>query len=538
MFHIASISVEKGRVRKTELGNALTSTSTELNAPGLLSATSGAGLYLPAYRSAAQQAGGHEAFATTLADNGGLIVYLDTPALDALPVASPLVAGAVFTLVIDASAGGRRLPLQATRHGNTVELRTTLAGDELKRVRTALFDATPNVAVEVAQAVPLAARLTEEFVQRNWANATVRAGLLGLFGGIPFDNPSTYFRMARSGDPDFPNQYLLLSCVYTTTVGVPSLPGYIQWQLNWNGRAYNYYQDNQERARVFYLPDGFEFARGPSGSPSISLLQFSVPKQASLEVDINATFRYFGKPVVDAARIQNAGDVLRGKIGAAVQMLNIEDGHTIRKTFFQYLPNVQASSESGNLLPQQNASIDLVKGLRNELQLNLLQFRALWAAIFSSAPEKNLFRGWVDVELSGGRYQDRIEFNGRLPAEKPASFLDDILDVSATSTYPKEFTFRTAPAVFEAPSKVLEISLTFSGSQHLTLDKANNKVSIFLARPIRDLILGNQAPDHYPYRMQVVDNDGTIRCGNFTADSSIPLQWISKPMIASCGDCP
>lgn len=538
MFHLASISVEKGRVRKHELGDALTSTSTDLNAPGLLSTASGAGFYLPAYRSAAQQAGGHEAFATTLADDGSLIVYLDSPTVDALPAASPLVAGADFTLVIDASGGGRRVPLQARRRGNSVELGTKLAGDALKRVRTALFDATPNVAVEVAQAVHLAARLSEEFVQRNWANDTVRAGLLGLFGGIPFDNPSTYFQMASSGDPDFPNQYLLLACLYSATVGVPSLPGYIQWQLNWNGRAYNYYQDNQERTRVFYLPDSFEFARGPSGSPTISLLQFSVPKEASLEADINATFRYFGNPVVDVARIENAGEILRGKTGTAVQMSNIEDGHTIRKTFVQYLPNAQASSESGNLLPQPNASIDLVKGLRNELQLNLLQFRALWAAIFSSAPEKNLFRGWVDIELSGGRYQDRIEFNGRMPAEKPASFLDDILDISATSTYPKEFTFKTFPLVFGAPLNVLEINLTFSGNEHLTLDNEHMKRKISLARPIRDLILGNQAPDHYPYQMQVVYNDGTIGCGNFTVDSSNALPWITVNMINSCGNCP
>ncbi|WP_166882720.1 hypothetical protein, partial [Massilia mucilaginosa] len=116
------------------------------------------------------------------------------------------------------------------------------------------------------------------------------------------------------------------------------------------------------------------------------------------------------------------------------------------------------------------------------LDLNLTQFRALWAAICSDAPEKTLFRGWVDIELSAGRYADRIDFNGRLAAGNRTSFLDDILDVSTSNTYATDFNINTVPAVFKDHPELLEIALTFAGNKPVLLAPATPKATVRLER--------------------------------------------------------
>jgi hypothetical protein len=538
MLTISSIAVQRGRVSKANLGAALTNASADLTAPVTLSGPSGARYYLPIYRPAAQQQGGHEAFATALAADGTLTLFLEAGMPDDLAGerngAAPLMDGTAFTLVLPASAA--RFPLHSTPQGSMIQLSVQLAGAELDMVRAALFDATPNVAVEVQQSVLLAAPQSSAFIEHNWADDTLRTGLMNQFGGIPFDSASTYFQMASDSDRDFASQYLLLACVYSASVGVPPLPGYLQWQVSWNGRAYNYYQDNRDHTHVFFLPDRFEFARGPSGAPTISLLQFSVPEGATSIEQTRASFRYFGNPVVDLTRIDQAARALQERLGVAVQMISMADGHDVKKTFSQYLPNSEASSDSGNLMVQQQADVNLAQGLSNTLDLNLTQFRALWAAICSDAPEKTLFRGWADIELSGGRYADRIDFNGRLAAGNQTSFLDDILDVSTSNTYAADFSINTVPAVFKNHPELLEIALTFVGNKPVLLDPDTPKASVRLERPIRDIILGQGAANEHQYEMRTVHDDGTERHGSFSIDCSAPSLWIKQNMIDACTD--
>ncbi|NHZ94171.1 hypothetical protein [Massilia sp. CCM 8734] len=538
MLTMSSITVQRGRAAKSDLGAALTNLSADLTAPVTLSDAAGASFYLPSYRPAAQQQGGHEAFATTLGADGTLTLFLEAGMPDDLTGerngAAPLMDGAAFTLVLPAS--GARFPLRVTPQGAMLQLSVQLAGAQRDLVRTALFDATPNVAVEVLHTVLVAAPQSSAFIERNWADDAVRTGLLDLFGGIPFDAASTYFQMASDTDPDFPRQYLLLACVYSASVGVPPLPGYLQWQVSWNGRAYNYYQDNREHTHVFFLPDRFEFARGPTGEPTISLLQFSVPEGATSIEQTRASFRYFGNPVVEPTRIDQAARALQERLGVPVQMISIEDGHDVKKTFSQYLPNSEASSDRGNLMVQPQADVNLAQGLSNQLDLNLTQFRALWAAICSDAPEKTLFRGWADIELSAGRYADRIDFNGRLAAGNRTSFLDDILDVSTSNTYATDFNINTVPAVFKDHPELLEIALTFAGNKPVLLDPATPKATVRLERPIRDIILGQGAANEHPYQMRVVHDDGTERHGNFSTDCTVPSLWIKQSMIDACTD--
>lgn len=536
-----NITIRESRARKNELRGALINSTATLSADAMMSNAAGERWFLPVYRSAVQTAGGTNVFTPSSAEDGTLTFYLES-------VAPPAIAGQAaganaylkdvsFSLVLNASGAGSRFPLEATGEGGNIwRLRTKLSGNELKMARTALFDANPNVSIEVAQTVPIAAPLTQQFVDSNWSDPNIRKGLLDTFAGIPFDSASMFYMMAQQADADYANQYMTVNCVYRSQVPAPPLPGYVQWQVNWANRAYNYYQDNQERHRVFYLPDRFEFAKGPAGAPTFSLLQFTLPEGPVSVERTQATFRAYGRPVVDFDRIQNAKGALQQKIGVAPEMVSLQDAHHAKTTFTQFLPNMQATSSDATV--QASASIDLRKGLRNELKLNFKQFRALWAAIFSAAPENPLFRGWVDVELSDGKYKDRIDFNGRLPVEQETPFFDDILDTSMESTYPAQFSVKTIKKVFEGDPKVLDIEVAFPGAETLTLNAQSTEARVRVERSIRDIVIGKQSPDEYRFRIRVIKEDGTGGCGEGKARSDTPNIWLTAAQLDKCtGDC-
>lgn len=534
-----SIKSARGRARRNELADALITSSPSLSSAALLEAADGAKWYLPVYRSTAQGAAGRDASAIDLTNDGALTIILSAnppPELaSSVGAASPYASGTGFALLLDASGGGTRIPLAAAREGTSWRLTATLAGAQLKQTRDALFDTNPNVAIEVTQQLRIAAAQSQDFVVQGWADPAIRAGLLDSFGGIPFDSPQTYFMMASGGDPDFPSQYMVLDCTYTSLVAAPALPGYVQWQVDWSGHAYNYYQDNQDRARIFYLPDRFELAKGPSGAAPVSLLQFSVPAGADSLDQVQATFRVFGSPAVSFERIDNAAQVLKGKLGVAPQMVPLQDAHSVVTRFMQYLPNAQATSSSPAL--QANAKIDLAAGLRNEVVLNFAQFRALWAAIFSTAPENPLFRGTVEVELLGGRYKDTVEFAGRLDKAREAGFFDDIIDTSTNSSYSKKFTFQTTAKALAGPPETVEVEISFTGKS-VTLTPSQLQATITVERSVRDIVVGQQSADTYPCRMRVTDGEGSSRCCPFTVRSDTPSVWISKQQIAACtGTC-
>ena len=541
MSQPSAVAVLQGQRRTNELGDALITPSDALSPTVLLSTAAGAKWYLPVYRSAARSAGGATVFSPSVTDDGTLTFFLESVPPPEIAGgaggATPYVAGTTFSLVVNPSGGGTRYALTEVPEGGSIyRLSVKLAANDAKSVRAALFDVNPNVAIEITQTVKLAAQQTPAFIQTNWNDSTIRTGLLDLFGGIPIHEPSTYSQVAAEGNPSFPNEYLVLNCVYKKQVPAPPLPGYVQLPVNWHNRAYNYYQDNQDRSRVFYLPDGFEFAKGPKDAPSVSLLQFKVLEGSSKVDQTRATFRVYGRPVVDLERIQNAAQSLKDKLGGLPQMISLQDAHKVKTKFTQYLPNAEATGSNPTV--QLNASIDLADGLRNELDLKFVQFRALWAAIFSVAPENLLFTAWVDVELSDGRYSDKINFNARLPKERETSFFDDILDTSMANTYPAKFTVRTFAKVFAGASVVLEIYLTFASDKTVTLNSEHLQSEIEVERSIRDIVLGNQAPDEYRYRLKVVRDDGSINCSDGIAKSDTPTIWITPDQIAKCtGPC-
>jgi hypothetical protein len=292
------------------------------------------------------------------------------------------------------------------------------------------------------------------------------------------------------------------------------------------------------------MPDKFEFAKGPTGAPTVSLLQFSSPKGADSIKQTKATFRIFGLPILDGDRIVNATQVLKNKIGQTPTMVSVEDAHGGEKSFILNLPNLQ--NTSSNMVVLQNATINFCEGIRAELNLNFKQFQAVWAAIFSSAPENPIFRGTVNLILSDGKFEEHIDFNAALPKENQEALLDSILSEQSYNSYEAELSVKTVPVIWNSPitigesqqkKQVYNIELIFSGGsishqKTLELSKDNKEVQFRVEQPLRDIILGKEMPDEYSYVLKVICDDGTIYKFDKKIKSDDSPLWITaKTMV-------
>ena len=316
----------------------------------------------------------------------------------------------------------------------------------------------------------LAARQTPAFVQTNWKNAAIRTGLLGLFNGIPISEPWMYSQIAAASDPNFPNEYLVLNCVYKAQIQAPQLPGYVQWQVNWRDRAYNYYQDNQDRARVFYLPDAFAFDKGPKkDAPSVSLLQFKLPPGGT---GVEQTTRHLSR--LRPARRGSRADQQRGAVAEGQARRPAADGlasgcaqgqdqlHAIpaeRGRHRQRSGGAARSLHRSRRADAQRAGLELRavhRALGGDLQRRRRRIRCFAAGWMSNCPTAGTATG--SISTPGCRW------NGRRLS-------------STTSWTPP----RRAPTRRHSPcgrpkacspdtSDVAEITLTFAGGKTITLD--------------------------------------------------------------------
>jgi len=429
--------------------------------------------------------------------------------------------------------------------GNNIWLASVrLTADVLKLARTMLFDSSPNACIEITQTVRIAAPLSETFVTQNWSNDTIKNKLLEFLGGIPIGAAASFYRNAKDaaamrGD-DYASEFMLLDCTYTEEVALPTLPGFVQWPITWNGRVYNYYQDNQERSRVFFLPDRFEIAVGPTGAAAVSLLQLSLPPGGGIE-GTQATFRVFGRPVVEFERIDQAKRYLREKIGPTTDLTSLQDARGVSTTFTQSLPSASGASSQPQI--QSNAQIDLSAGMRNEVNLTFAAFQAVWAAIFSENAENPLFLGWLDVKLSGGRFADRVSFNARLPKHQEGNFLDTILDQSLDRDYSTPLTIKTFASIFastvNAADEVLELSLTFGPNAVVTIQPpvTGNTAkllenSVDVKRSIYDIVLGNQNAGSYRYTLRVARGDGKVPRADLESEES--TIYVTPALVNEC----
>jgi hypothetical protein len=538
-----SIIKNQEHVARNEIGAALINPDPALSPDVLMKTSDNADRYIPAFRNANQASGGQELYAPSLSSEGKLTAYLEMVPPAAL---SGTLAGVTkakidvsVTLTFTLSGQQRQAPLSARDQGNNIwELTGTFAGADLEALQQVLFDTVPSANLIVASTVRIAAQLSERFITTNWANEAIREGLKATFGSaIPFNSAAQFYSIVQQAYPDFPSEFMVMDCCYTSQIAMPPLPGFIQWQLTWDGRAYNYYQDNQQPNRVFFLPDSFQLAIEPSGSPTVSILRFTIPDGNDLE-QAAATFRFFGSPIADIRRIEDARRQLASKLGRQPELVSLQYAHGVEKTLTISLPNAVGTASSPKLQP--DAQIDLDMGLRNEVQLGFKAFQALWAAVFSDRPDQTIFMGWVDVGLSNGKFMNRISFVGRMPPATQANYFHEIIQVGSDVNYSTTLQVNVPAALLAATAEpqILAIELIFgpdatasfkapSGNEHGPLLHS----SVTLRRSVSDILLGNTLDGICRYTLKVVTLESARCCPKETTSNEI---YVTGSDIRSC----
>ncbi|QZT37172.1 hypothetical protein K5X82_18400 [Halosquirtibacter xylanolyticus] len=546
---ISNLKVLKGRAIRSELGDALINPDPSLTNEVVFQSANGGLSYLPSFENASEAVDSTTAFEPSLSEDGELTMYVKPipPVSIKNKVRNATMADhSSFSLVLDTSGNGTRIPLTKTDINGYHKLTATLTGNNLKDAKDSLHNTNPNVAIEITQKQDIAVFQTNDFITKNWSNKEIKDGLFASMGGLSMDSPDAFYNIASSADSDYPNQFLVMDITYVSQISAPSLPGFVRWQVSHDGRAYNYYQDNRDLRRVFFIPDYFVFAKGPKGQPTVAILQFLVPEGAKSVEQVNVTFRFYGSPYVDMVRIVKASQSLKDELGFLPTMVSIENANGSEKTFTLFLPNEEDTSSKN--LPQPKATIHFTEdnkkngGLRDEVHLNFKQFTGVWAAIHSTAPENPLFRGWVDLTLSQGKFKEKINFNAKVPADQQAALFDSILDQNSQRAYDTQLSVNTVPALFNQKTKfdnggehqVYQIELSFYKSsitsQNIELDKANLKGTVTIEQPIRDIVLGLQTPNEYTYTLRVICDDGTM----YTSDRKIKTGetiWITPQVI-------
>jgi hypothetical protein len=528
------------------LGQALITPDPELSHTAILTNVNNLKFYLPLYQNANQTSGGQETFAPTLTNDGTLTFYLNSVVPPELvgqtQKAAPYTSGISLTLMYNQDGQTRNIPLNLKDEGNNIwKASATLNSTQRQEVTTILFNTIPNAIIQVTQTVTLAGQLTEQFVNTNWSVPAIHEKLLSRFaGGIKFPNAEVYYRRATEAYSEFSQQYMKLECSYVSQIGAPSLPGYIKLPVTWKDRVYNYYQDNQKLNRVFFVPDSFKLSTESHGKPSVSLLQFKT-EDGTID-NMVATFRFFAEPIAEYTRLENAKEQLAQHIGQELEMVSFQGVKGVSTELTLYLPNVEGTASIPKV--QSNADIDLKQGLRNELNLSLKAFQALWEAIFSVAPEQPLFTGWVEIRIEDQKYQERINFDGRLEARQQTNYFDLILDEGTDTTYSKTLTVVTFPKLFEdSNNRIDEISVDF-GQETVRFTRPSKEekeklmeAKVTVKRSVRDIILGNGDLGVYPYTLQVVNANGRKCYPSKTTSDTI---YITEEEIKKCTaeNCP
>jgi hypothetical protein len=525
-------------IEESQLGLALINPNSDLSDPAILRSKEGNKYYLPRYKNADQNVGGQEHFAPTLDSDGTLTFYLESFApsevAGQLQGVLPYTSGTSMLFTYNQDGQIIEIPLTLQEQGNNIwKVSTKLNSTQNQEVISILFDPNPNANIQISQRVTVAGQLTEQFVQSNWSTPAIREKLLSqLAGAINIPSADMYYRLVQQEDPQFSHKYMTLVCDYVDQIGAPILPGYIQWSVSWKGKAYNYYQDNQHSNRVFFLPDSFKISKRPDGNSSASLLQFQT-SDGTIE-KMSATFRFFAEPVAEYARIENAREQIGQQIGANPETISMQDAQNVSTQLTLYLPTDDGNASRPTV--QENAQINFRNGIINELSnMPFKAFQSLWDAIFNTAPEQPIFTGWVSVSIQNGKFEERINFDGRLDPNQKADYYYSILEEGTDTTYSKNLIVHTAEAIFTSETDtIIALSLDF-GQQTVDLSKDQLNASVTVMRPVSDIILGDADSGTYPYTLEIIRLTHRNCCSRSTKKESF---YIIKPDVDSCtGDC-
>jgi hypothetical protein len=167
----------------------------------------------------------------------------------------------------------------------------------------------------------------------------------------------------------------------------------IRHQVAWRERFHLYFQD-EARPQVFsYLPDNFKLARDDT-SPYYPWMKIQFRPAESNPSDVVVQFDYIALPTFDLDRLVAATEALQKQVPPNVlQTHKVEFEPLLVTGDIEYrltLPGQGAQTRP-------NALVSLTEGIQDTLTLSLLEFRAIFDALFTSG--SSLFQGSVNVKL-------------------------------------------------------------------------------------------------------------------------------------------
>jgi hypothetical protein len=198
--------------------------------------------------------------------------------------------------------------------------------------------------------------------------------------------------------------------VFSQLSGVSSgLAGLNPYHLSWQQRSYTYYQDPNQPAQIYFLPDGFKISRRATAphAPSISIASSGSDPSAQVY-----TLSFLAVPVWDPNRLIDAAKNLANQLalGTAPSLTPYE---AVNTNLGLNLP--AADSTVSGLVPVSGATIDIGAGVSASVTLSLLQLQQVYSALFDDV--SMLLSGVVTVTVGQGASADVV----KLPLSARAS---------------------------------------------------------------------------------------------------------------------
>jgi hypothetical protein len=285
--------------------------------------------------------------------------------------------------------------------------------------------------------------------------------LSGGGGPVPVPQPTVLYRevVRTLDDVVEPNPFVFPSAPYifrNITTGSGQEFGLTRQTIAWKGQPYNYYQDQAQLYRFYYLPDSFKVARRQE-SPHYPLMKvrFTTP-DGNLQ-NIQVTLEYIALAFVDPNRLIAAAKSLTlppnitlppNVTGPQLEPLLV--GPNAIK-FNITLPS--AATPSGA------TRVDL-QGIVDQQTMSLQDFRSVYDALFGGSIV--LFQGNVMVNLGNdqNKQEEQIPFIARMN-----DLLGEIFDYKEAPDTASNGLQVTLQNAIESPIKINRLEATLQRGQ-------------------------------------------------------------------------
>lgn len=273
--------------------------------------------------------------------------------------------------------------------------------------------------------------------------------------------------------------------------------------IEFNNLWYNYYQNINNSAYLFYLPDSFKLAMNPDNSPMLSIC-FEASENATSLKDINVTFNYFVVPKINKKRISNATEIFQKtqKGGQLIPLSNFESA------------SLSLSLPSGKSL-EKNALIDLQSGIVDSFTIPSANFAEIWDALFDTSPQNILLKGNVKVSLQGFN-PDSIPVTINLPADYKDK-AQQLIKQPTPVNIQRKITFTSNLTSYTQKNEngaLITSILVNVADKTIELNQETLSKVVDINVSVLGLILTPDQDTNYHYELQIFYSDNTNRTLN------------------------